>query len=139
MVAREKHIRDLFDTWQERLGLSHWTIEIAIEKLKPRTTTMRTSKSPYYDRGRIIVQPWVIAGEPPPNWHKAHDASFAQAIEETVVHELLHLHLWECSSAICLLHPFSKKSAYLTAVAVQEHQEENLVDRLSVALVRAWK
>jgi hypothetical protein len=134
----EAKLRDLFAAWQSRLGLAHWTIEITIQRLKPSTTTMRTSKSPHYDRGRIIVQPWVIAGSPPPDWFKAHDASFAQAIEETVVHELLHLHLWEFSSAICLLHQFSKKPAYATAVTVQEHQEENLVDRLSVALVRAW-
>jgi hypothetical protein len=134
----EASLRSLFDLWIGRIGLSHWTIEVAVEKLKPRTTTMRTSKSPHYDRGRIVVQPWVIAGDPPADWFKAHDASFDRAIEETAVHELLHLCLWECSSAICLLSQFSKKSAYATAIAVQEHQEENLVDRLSVALVKAW-
>jgi hypothetical protein len=136
--VNEERIRDLCTLWQARLGLSHWTIEVAVEKMKPRTTSMRTSKSPHYDRGRIVIQPWVIAGDPPADWHKAPGASFEQVVEETVVHELLHLHLWECSSAICLLHPFSKKAAYQTAVTVQEHQEENLVDRLSVALVKAW-
>jgi len=135
----EQQIRDLFTLWQQRLGLSHWTIEVAVEKLKPRTTSMRTSKSPHYDRGRIVVQPWVVTGDPPPDWYKAPDTSFERVIEETIVHELLHLCLWECSSAICLLAPSSKKSAYQAAITVQEHQEEHFVDRLSVALVRAFK
>jgi hypothetical protein len=134
----EKHLRALFNIWSKRLGLGHWTIEVVVEKIKPRTTSMRTSKSLHYDRGRITVQPWVLTGDAPPDWHPAPGRSFKGVVEETVVHELLHLLLWETSSAICLLHQFSKKSAYGAAVTVQEHQEEGMVDRLSVALVRAW-
>lgn len=134
----ERQVRDLFAVWQERLGLSHWMIEVAVEKIKPRTASMRTTKSPHYDRGRITVQPWVISGEPPADWYPAPNRTFEQVIEETIVHELLHLLLWETSSAIYLLAKFSKPAAYATAITVQEHQEEGMVDRLSVALVAAW-
>lgn len=130
----EKQLRTLCDAWIARLGLGHWTIEVVVEKLKPRTTSMRTTKSPHYDRGRIIVQPWVIRGQPPADWHPAPGRTFARVIEETIVHVL-----WETSSAICLLAKFSKASAYSAAVTVQEHQEEGFVDRLSVALVKGWE
>jgi hypothetical protein len=134
----ERRLRKMFDDWIDRLGLGHWTIEVAVEKIKPATTTMRTTKSPHYDRGRVIVQPWVLTGTPPANWHKAAGVPFERVIQETIVHELLHLLLWECSSAIYLLADFAKHPAFTTALAVQEHYEENLVDRLSVALVGAW-
>jgi len=135
----EPLLRAVFDKWIERLGLSHWMIEIVVHKFKPRTTTMQTTKSPHYDRGRVLVQPWVITGELPADWHKASDVSFEQEIERTVVHELLHLLLWETSSAICLLHGASKQSAYAVVVAVQEHQEEHFVDGLACALVKNWE
>lgn len=131
----EQQLRALFATWIDRLDLTHWTIEVAVEKIKPRTRTMETSKSPHYDRGRIVVQPWVIAGNPPSTWHAAPEKTFDRVVEETIVHELLHLLLWETTSAICLLASYTKTPAYETAFKVQEHQEENAVDRLSVALV----
>lgn len=134
----ERQLRALCDVWIERLGLAHWTIEVAVEKIKPRTISMQTTKSPHYDRGRIVVQPWVLSGNPPSDWHPAPHRTLEQVIEETMVHELLHLLLWETSSAICLLAKFSKASAYSAAVTVQEHQEEGFVDRLSVALVKGW-
>lgn len=131
----EDDLRKLFAVWIDKLGLSHWSIEIEINKFKPRTTTMQAWKSPHYDRGRIVVQPWVISGEPPSDWHPAPDVPFVQVIEETVVHELLHLLLWNTTEVIGLLRPFSKRSAFETAIKVQENEEENFVDRLSCALV----
>jgi hypothetical protein len=134
----ERNLRHLFDVWIGRLGLQHWTIGIVIERIKPATTTMRTTKSPHYDRGRVTVQPWVLTGKPPANWHKAPNITFEQQIEMTVAHELLHLLGWEFGSAIYLLSEHSKKSAFDVAIRVQEHEEENFVDRLSRALVEAW-
>jgi hypothetical protein len=133
----ELELRRFFETWIERLGLQHWTIEIVVARLKPKTTTMRTTKSPNYDRGRVTVQPWVLTGKPPANWHQSPDMTFAEQIEATVIHELLHLLLWETSSAIYLLSEHAKRSAFDCAISVQESREENFVDRLSVALLNA--
>jgi hypothetical protein len=134
----ERKLRALFDAWIERFGLSHWEIEIVVERIKPRTTTMRTTKSPNYDRARVSVQPWVLTAKPPATWHGAPSQTFAEQIETTVVHELLHLCIWSTSEAICLLQPFSKRSAFATTVAVQEGREELAIDNLSRALTRTW-
>jgi hypothetical protein len=105
-----------------------------VEAIKPTTTTMRTTKSPHYERGRITIQPWVLTKKPPRNWHKAPSQTFARQIETTIVHELLHLSLWATSETVCLLQPSCKPSAFAAVIAMQEKQEELAVDNLSRAL-----
>lgn len=135
----EREIRDLFALWQRRLGLGEWYIHIEFAKLKPKTVTMRCHKSVNYQRARIQVQQWVLEGRPPKNWRSPTGVLTALDIEEAAVHELLHcvvgpIWIWEQ-----LLDGLNDSKHHAMAARAFDKAEEGLVDKLAVALVRAWR
>lgn len=130
----EKEIEDLVKKWAKRLGISHYDIFVSVEKIKPRTTTMRCTKSPNYDRCQILVQPWVLKSEPPSDWKKCNVRSFKEEMEISIIHEVIHLALWEMAQTIRYLQDSSKKSDFYIVVGMQEQLEENVVDRMACSL-----
>lgn len=100
---------------------------------------MRIHRSLNYDRATIKVNTWVLSGDPPAEW-EGHVAGKItdQDIEEAVVHELLHAHIGRLWIGINLLRNESHRDAHDVAVKTFDTTEENVVDRISVALVKAF-
>ena len=137
----EDEIFTLFARWKERLGLGEWKIDVRFERIKPKTTTMRVYKSVNYQRATIKVQPWILTGKPPASWQRGRGVITAEDIEEAIVHELLHICL---GSLWCWAHLLDNRfgddmqRTISTVGKVFDGVEEGIVDRLAVALVRAW-
>lgn len=135
----EGQICDLFALWQGRLGLGEWSIRIDFEKIEPTTITMQIHRSPNYQRATIKVNEWVLNGTPPDDWNgHAKGAITDLDIEEAVVHELLHAAIGPLWIGINILERETHRDAHDVAANVFDRTEENVVDRLAVALVRAW-
>jgi hypothetical protein len=135
----EGQICDLFTLWQGRLGLGEWSIRVDFEKIDPAATIMEIHHSRNYQLATIKVNDWVLTGTPPEDWNgHAKGAITDLDIEEAVVHELLHAVIGPLWIGINILRGESHRDAHDVAVSVFDSTEENVVDRLAVALVRAW-
>jgi hypothetical protein len=135
----EKQIRELFKTWQHRLGLDQWVIRVDFEEFAPPTSTMQIHRSNDYDRAIIQVQLWVLHGTPPPTWDGYVKGEITDRdIEEGVVHELLHAAIGRLWKPINMLRGEAHTDALDMACSTFDYIEENCVDRLAVALVGSW-
>ena len=110
---------------------------VQFEEIYPATTTMQCHKSVEYNRATVKVQNWVVSGTPPPIW-EAGRAFVDRDVEEAVVHELLHCvtsRYW-CWST--LLRDETHRDALDVARRAFDAVDENIIDCLAVALVKAW-
>jgi hypothetical protein len=134
----EEQVLAFVVAWQHRLGLDLWRITVVFESIEPSTITMQVHKCRDYERATIKVQPWVLTNSPPPEWLVGIGCITDLDIEEAVVHELLHCCLDKLWNWPSLLGPETHVDALGTAVRAFDHDEESVVDKLAVALVRAW-
>lgn len=134
----EQQIRHLFTFWQQRLGLAEWRIRIDFEAIDPDTYTMQIHRSEQYQRATVKVQPWVLTNSPPKDWQAGIGSISDLDIEESIVHELLHAAIGPLWIWRKMLRPECHTDAIDTAERAYDHLEEGLVDKLAVALVKAW-
>lgn len=134
----EADLRVRFKLWLERLGLDRWIVTLEVGGAEDETAYMETVRSSSYERGRIHVAPWVLGiGEVPNDVLVTNfDAEF---VEAALVHELLHLHTRDMRAVvrddlISQVH----RDVYTQLEKAMERAEEQCVDRLALALVRAW-
>jgi hypothetical protein len=134
----EAQVRRLIETWAKRLGLERWRIEVTVGTCESESAYMEVNRSTVYERATLTVASWVVGvgNRPEPVIAVPLTEDF---IEACVVHELLHLHTRDLRAVVrddCdgLVHP----DAYRQLDATAERIEEQTVDRLAEALVRAW-
>lgn len=134
----EAKLRRLVQTWAARVGLDRWRIDVQIGGLREETSLAEVERSSAYQRGVIRFAPWLIGhGERPEEVLAIeHTDDFVASI---VLHELLHLWTRDLRAIVKddvreQVHPDA--AAALDSAA--ERAEEQLVDGLAEALVRAW-
>ena len=106
-----EQIQGYVEDWKIRLGLSGWDIELQFD-LSACVADCRVIGSPEYETGRIRF-----------NTRRIRSEGFTNAeIEAAVVHEVLHLLLWEVIGE----HEHDE----------QERNEERVVQRITRALLK---
>ena len=104
-------IEDFVDYWKIELGLSGWDIELRFD-LSSCVADCRMIGSPEYETGRIRF-----------NTRRMRSDGFTdKEVEAAVVHEILHLLLWEVIGE----HEHDE----------QERNEERVVQRITRALLK---
>lgn len=122
--------------WQSRLGLDQWLIEVRFEEPESLTSAMECHRSSQYEQAALIIKPELIDWEMPENWCGPTFDSFF--LEKSIVHELLHCHTRDIRSVEDMYEEQLHRDVLSVVEAAYIRAEEQLVDRLAVALVRAW-
>lgn len=133
----EAQLRKLVDTWAGRLGLDRYRLSVQMGGLDDATSYAEVSRS-VYQRGVIHFAPWLLDGHATPDDVLGIELT-PDFIETIVVHELLHLWTRDLRAIVrddCdgLVHPDAYRQLDLAAMRA----EEQLVDGLAEALVKAW-
>lgn len=121
----------LLRTWQRRLGLDLWRIELVVDRLRWAeqvrsrgegfdATVWRSSD---YDTARVYLDPAAAEG-----WSPTEAADY-------IVHELVHLALRELDVVADLVEPLVSRDAFDLLHASYLHALESTVDRLARQLV----
>lgn len=136
----EKGLRVLLEVWKKRLGLDGWRILLHVGGVEAEHAYMETSRSVSYERGVIYCQPWLFGdGEAPKDVMIRGDDLTDDFIESSLVHELLHLHTRDMRAVVREdLDGQVLRDVYTVLNAAMERAEEQCVDRISEALVRAF-
>lgn len=134
----EKKLRSLLDLWKTRLGLSDWRINLVIAPCEDETSYMEITRSIYYQRAKITVNPWMLDIKKVPKdvLIELND----NTIEESLVHELLHLYTRDLVSIVRndlgeLLH----RDVHEIICNSISRADERCVDALSVALCQSFR
>lgn len=131
----EPRLQQLLAEWTRRLGLERWEIDLRVEPCECETAYMEVERSFLYERATIAVAPWLMGqGDWPADCMRR---ASPHHVEETLVHELLHLHTRDIMRAGREADGQMHRDAYTIYEQRLEDAEEQLVDRLAVALVRA--
>ncbi len=136
----ETQLRKLLNVWKKRLGLADWHIILSIEACDDEYSYMEVNRSIEYKRSELIVQPWLLGiGKPPKDILIKLDKQWPTFIEETLVHELLHLLVTGMSIIVKDdIDGFLHRDVYAQVWKSFHHAEERMVDDLAVSLVRAF-
>ena len=137
----EAELRRLLRAWQKRLGLDHWSLVMHVGGGELEADDMmNVHRSPTYERAAIYVQPWLVGrGEPPPDVFYVAFGKPDSYIETSLVHELLHLAFRDLRAITRSdLDGYLHRDVYDQVEKAAERAEEQAVDRLAEALVRAW-
>lgn len=128
----EKQLRKLVRRWAKRLGIGHY--ELVVDVVPFEGDALAEVKCSQYERAHIKVQPFVLRGE------RMHDVPYVNGLEQTIVHELLHIVLYPLQSPLQILEETSTLPGALHDFLdeARSRREEEVVDRLAVALVKAW-
>lgn len=132
----EAQLRSLLTQWVKRLGLDRWDLELRIEECEDSGALMEAERSVTYERSVIRCQPWVLTGEIPDDVMQLELTP--QRIEACLVHELLHCHTRDMSNLADAVVGQLHRDAYSIFDSAVRRAEEQLVDRLAVALVDAF-
>jgi hypothetical protein len=126
---------ELFDEWQSRLGLDDWTIEIRFDAPESDTAVMECVRDAQYEQAVIYVHPAVF--DAPEKWRTGptFDDFF---FEKSVVHELLHCIFRDMRYVEELFEDRIQPDLVEGIEKTYKRVEERTVDKLAVALVRAW-
>ncbi len=134
----ERELVKLLGVWKSRLGLDNWQIEMSIGGCESDCSYAETHRSTTYENAHIYFQPWMLGKADVPA-----DLIIKQVsdydIEKTLVHELLHLHTRDMHGVTVddtdgLLH----RDVHEQLRNSFRRAEEQMVDRLAVALVKNW-
>lgn len=114
-------------TWADRLGLGHWTITVDWDQPTDEGKLATVYRSHDYDTARIILTS---------DWQKMTRSD----LDQTIVHELLHLNVRDLSRAHDYLLEAVEDNTAATniAIAAWKRAEEGCVDRLATALASAF-
>lgn len=129
-------LRELFATWQQRLGLQAWTIQLKLVETLPGAY-MEIEMSDHYTQALVRIDRGDT-GDTPTRFGEPIDQPRALTIEQRVVHELLHLCLRDVAHAADLVRPEVSESTTRIWDAAYRHAEETCVDNLAQALLAAW-
>lgn len=135
--AAERHATALVRTWQTRLGLDHWDIEVVVAPLDGDMATIR--RATFYDRARLTVAPWVLGiGETPDECLSVREPA-ALGVAAIIAHELLHLVTAPLQDIVDGdLEGEINARVHGVLCNLHHRAEEQTIDRLAVALTRAW-
>lgn len=136
----EPRLHELLGVWSERLGLQNWRIALRVGGLDDESSSMEVARSTTYERAVIHVAPWLLGLAPvPEDALFGEDARRDEWVEASLVHELLHLYTRDIRAVVRddLCGQLSR-DAYALAEAAIARAEEQCVDRLAEALVRAF-
>lgn len=117
-----RRIEQLVKTWQRRLKLDHWDVEVDWTKPPSEGAFATCWRFNQYDRANLYIDPGFGS------WSE----SFA---ERTIVHELLHLIARDLDRAIADVESFLAPESYMALDKRYEHEIEGVVDRLATILV----
>lgn len=136
----EKALRELLTVWTKRLGLDDWRILLHVGGCEEKSCYMETSRSVSYERGVIYCQPWLFGDGEAPEDVMIRGADLTDDfVESSLVHELLHLHTRDVRAIVREdLDGQVHRDVYTVLNAAMERAEEQCVDRLAEALVRAF-
>lgn len=124
------------DEWQSRLGLDQWTIDCRFGDPSSETALMECHRSSQYEQATVTIKPDLIEWEMPEDWDGPPLDDFL--LEKSIVHELLHCHTRDFRYVEDLYNGQLHRDVQSVVEAAYLRAEEQLVDRLAVALVRAW-
>jgi len=134
-MTREEIIA-LTSEWQARLGLDQWMIDVRFEEPEEETAAMECHRSSQYEQATLVVKPDLVDWAKPEEWFGPELDDFF--LEKSIVHELLHCHTRDIRRVEDTFEEKLHKDVYEVVEASYVRAEEQLVDRLAVALVRAW-
>lgn len=132
----EGQLRSLFTQWVNRLGLERWDIELRVEDCETSSAYMECERSVTYERAVIRCQPWVLTGQVPDDLLQLELTS--QRVEASLVHELLHCLTRDLRNVAETVDGQLHRDAFSIFESAVMRAEEQLVDRLAVALVHAF-
>lgn len=136
----EKQLREKLEVWKKRLGLQEWWVVLEIGGVSDKTSYMEVQRSPHYRRGKISVSPWLLGlSGTPEDVMIQGDNLTDKFIEECLVHELLHLHTRTMAAVVRDdLENQLHRDVYYQVGQAHDRAEEQCVDELAIALVRAF-
>ena len=135
----EKRLRELLTTWQRRLRLDDWRILLHVGGVEDADAYMETRRSTTYQRGVIYCQPWLLGKGTPGDVMISGQDMTDDFVEASLVHELLHLHTRDMRAIVRDdLDGQVHRDVYTVLEAAMARAEEQCVDRLAEALVRAF-
>lgn len=133
----EAKLKALLRTWQERLGLGRWEVELKLEPCSDRHHYMEIDYG-VYNRAVVRVQPLVLTGEVPDG---VIDIALTDVrIEQMVVHELLHPKLSGLKAYVTDDLDGQVHRDVLTVLGEgYQREEERVVDDLATILFNAYR
>lgn len=135
-----EHLEKLLDIWKPRLGLNTWRIVMNLGGIADKSCYMEVEHSMYYERAVIHVNPWFVGIGPIPEDAIMHQAITDDFVESSLVHELLHLHTRNLRVIVRDdLEDILSLDTYRQVNISMRRADEQMVDRLAEALVRAFK
>lgn len=136
----ETGLRERLDVWKRRLGLEHWLILLEIGGAEDDTSYMEVERSTVYQRAVIHVQPWLLGeGDAPKEVMIRGDQLTDRFVESSLVHELLHCSTRNMRAVVRDdLEGQVHRDVHTVLNDAMSRAEEQCVDALAEALVRAW-
>lgn len=125
IAAQERQVAALVADWTPRLGLSDWRI---IHEVTAIDATARAWISDNYPNVHLQFAP--LPGERSAGWFKPESA-----LEESVVHELVHVMMREVDTSFADAIEILPKKLRRRAFNDYDNHRENFVERLSRAFV----
>lgn len=119
--------------WARRLGIGHYRIELVIGATEDSDHIAEAKRTTPYEEATLIFQPWTVGQGAPPEGAKALTD---ELLEQTLVHELLHVAVKPMFATLALLEDHLHPAAAALFAKAFEDAEERVVDRLAWALVR---
>ena len=135
----EAQLRGLFKLWQTRLGLGTWKIGVEFAECGREChdiVLMETHRPADYDTATIQVQPFALTGDIPEGW--VIQPLTDEYLEIKVVHELLHCVMRDMRFCDVSIDGQLHRDVDAAWQIVQKRAEEQTVDRLATALVKAF-
>jgi hypothetical protein len=122
MKITRKQVERTLRVWQTRLGLQTWDIKIDWEKSAGDDINASTYRLNTYDRATLCFDTAYV------NWSK-------EFLNQTVVHELLHLVTRDLDRVFADFEISAHPEAYRVLDKRYDHEIEGVVDRLANRIV----
>jgi hypothetical protein len=126
----------LTSEWQSRLGLDQWLIDVRFEEPEEETAAMECHRSSQYEQATLVIKPDLVDWEMPEGWFGPPLDDFF--LEKSIVHELLHCLTRDIRYVEDTFDGQLHRDVQSVIEQAYKRAEEQLVDKLAVALVRAW-
>lgn len=121
-----ERINAMVASWADRLGLSHWQIQVDWSGLTPNGEQALVHPADSYDTATL-------------QFHAEFTAWTPAWAEWVVVHELLHLVMRDQDSTVEAVIDLLPAKARALAENRYEHEAEGVVDRLAAVLVALYR
>lgn len=140
-------IVDLLEKWQARLNMEHWRIAVVVKEevlTANKPVFMKMCRSEFYERGTLEVSVYALDPVNLPDsierdLFQTSAVTHEEYVEESVVHELLHLQLRDLTEAADLVRDQLAPHVADVWDAAWRRAEEATVERMAVALRSNWE